>query len=194
MTVSYTHLDVYKRQHPGAGIRHRAAGPRDGGSAGAGDLPAVCRRSRRRHPAERVCTVMEAFLYELSKSAQGNMTFEEVLLLISAGAVSMYGRRKWKTLPFLYSIFLIVYITLLRRSPGYREEIQLYLQLWANAGTLAGNVWNVLLYLPLSLIHISHRCCVHPHLHRAPRGFGSRRLYPGWHYNPGTSQRHRYGD
>ena len=134
------------RPHPGAGIRHRAAGPRDGGSAGAGDLPAVCRRSRRRHPAERVCTVMEAFLYELSKSVQGNMTFEEVLLLISAGAVSMYGRRKWKTLPFLYSIFLIVYITLLRRSPGYREEIQLYLQLWANAGTLAGNVWNVLLY------------------------------------------------
>ena len=77
---------------------------------------------------------MEAFLYELSKSAQGNMTFEEVLLLISAGAVSMYGRRKWKMLPFLYSIFLIVYITLLRRSPGYREEIQLHLQLWANAG------------------------------------------------------------
>lgn len=26
---------------------------------------------------------------------------------------------------------------------------QLHLQLWANAGTLAGNVWNVLLYLPL---------------------------------------------
>ncbi len=91
---------------------------------------------------------MEAFLYELSKSVQGNLTFEEVLLLISAGAVSMYGRRKWKTLPFLYSIFLIVYITLLRRSPGYQEEIQLHLQLWANAGTLAGNVWNVLLYLP----------------------------------------------
>ena len=94
---------------------------------------------------------MEAFLYELSKSAQGKLTFEEVLLLISAGAVSMYGRRKWKTLPFLYSIFLIVYITLLRRSPGYREEIQLHLQLWANAGTLAGNVWNVLLYLPFGL-------------------------------------------
>lgn len=34
---------------------------------------------------------MEAYLYELSKSVQGNLTFEEVLLLISAGVVSVYG-------------------------------------------------------------------------------------------------------
>lgn len=91
---------------------------------------------------------MKDFLYELSKSVQGNLTITEVILLIGAGAISLYGRRKYKVLPFLYGVFLIVYITLLRRMPGYREEIRFQLQLWNSAGILAGNVWNVLLYFP----------------------------------------------
>ena len=47
-----------------------------------------------------------------------------------------------------YCVFLILYITLLRRAPGYNESIRLRLKLWTNAGVWAGNLLNLLLYIP----------------------------------------------
>lgn len=46
-------------------------------------------------------------------------------------------------------MFLILYITLLRRAPGYNESIRLHLKLWPNAGVLAGDFLNLILYVPL---------------------------------------------
>lgn len=48
-----------------------------------------------------------------------------------------------------YSVFLILYITLLRRAPGYDENIRLTLKLLPNAGLWAGNLLNLVLYIPL---------------------------------------------
>ena len=39
-----------------------------------------------------------------------------------------------------YGVFLILYITLLRREPGYNENIRLYLKLWPDADVWAGNL------------------------------------------------------
>ena len=47
-----------------------------------------------------------------------------------------------------YGVFLILYITLLRREPGYNENIRLYLKLWPDADVWAGNLLNVVLYIP----------------------------------------------
>ena len=48
----------------------------------------------------------------------------------------------------LYCIFLILHITLLRRAPGYNEEVQLRIKLWSNAGVWVGNLLNLILYVP----------------------------------------------
>ena len=40
------------------------------------------------------------------------------------------------------------HITLLRRASGYNESIRLRLKLWPNAGVWAGNLLNLLLYVP----------------------------------------------
>ena len=48
-----------------------------------------------------------------------------------------------------FTIFLILYITLLRRAPGYDESIRWELRLWPSAGIWAGNLLNILLYIPL---------------------------------------------
>ena len=47
-----------------------------------------------------------------------------------------------------YGVFLILYITLLRREPGYNENIRLYLKLWPDADVWDGNLLNVVLYIP----------------------------------------------
>ena len=46
-------------------------------------------------------------------------------------------------------MFLILYIALLRRAPGYNESIRLHLKLWPNAGVWAGDFLNLILYVPL---------------------------------------------
>lgn len=44
--------------------------------------------------------------------------------------------------------FLILYITLLRRAPGYDENIRLHFKFLPNAGIWAGNLLNLALYVP----------------------------------------------
>ena len=51
----------------------------------------------------------------------------------------------------MFSVFLILHITLLRRAPGYDETIKLHLRLWPNAGVWAGNLLNLLLFVPFGL-------------------------------------------
>lgn len=45
-------------------------------------------------------------------------------------------------------MFFVFYITLLRRAPGYNENIRLHLKLWPNADVWAGNLLNLILYVP----------------------------------------------
>ena len=72
------------------------------------------------------------------------------MLLVALGLLAWLNRKDKQWLPVVYSVFLILYITLLRRAPGYNENIRLHLKLWPNAGVWAGNLLNLILYVPFS--------------------------------------------
>lgn len=92
--------------------------------------------------------ILSNLLAQIHYSASLNMSGREaVFLLLLAGLAWMMGRKKPMVL-CAYSIFLILYITLLRRAPGYNEQIHLHLRFWPEAGVWAGNLLNLFLYIP----------------------------------------------
>ena len=92
---------------------------------------------------------MSELFQQLSFSANENLSVGEGIVLLLLAVVVWFNRKRIKPLPALYSIFLILYITLLRRAPGYDENIRLHLKLLPNAGVWAGNLLNLILYIPL---------------------------------------------
>ena len=66
----------------------------------------------------------------------------------ASGTIAWHNRKDKQWLPVVYCVFLILYITLLRRAPGYNESIRLRLKLWPNAGVWAGNLLNLIRYVP----------------------------------------------
>lgn len=78
-----------------------------------------------------------------------NLTVVEAVFLLIL-AVLAYKKRGCA--PVLYCIFLILYITLLRRAPGYNEEVQLRIRLWPNAGVWVGDLLNLILYVPYGVV------------------------------------------
>ena len=60
-----------------------------------------------------------------------------------------YKRKHW--LLSIYSTFLILYITLLRRAPGYNEIAHFQLKLWLNVDIWVGNLLNLALYIPFGV-------------------------------------------
>lgn len=91
---------------------------------------------------------MANLLHQIHYSASLNMTRVEVVFLVILAVFAWIGRKKLSWLPMAYSVFLILHITLLRRAPGYDENLYLTFRLFPNAGILAGNLLNLLLYLP----------------------------------------------
>ena len=92
---------------------------------------------------------MNEILSQIHYSARANLTIGEVICLTAFASIAFYMRKDKQWLPTAYSVFLILYITLLRRAPGYNENIRLHLKLWPNAGVWAGNFLNQILYVPL---------------------------------------------
>lgn len=92
---------------------------------------------------------MAGLLHQIHYSASLNMTPAELVFLALLGILAWSGRRMLSWLPMSYSVFLILYITLLRRAPGYDENIRLTLKFLPNAGLWAGNLLNLVLYIPL---------------------------------------------
>lgn len=92
---------------------------------------------------------MREFVYQIHCSTSANLTVGEGVILIVLGLLAWFNRRDKKWFPTTYSVFLIFYITLLRRAPGYNENIRLHLKLWPNAGVWAGNLLNLILYVPI---------------------------------------------
>ncbi|MDO5300297.1 MAG: VanZ family protein [Clostridia bacterium] len=70
-----------------------------------------------------------------------------ILLTFSAGYI--FFRKNRKRYLFIYSIALIVYTTLLRRTPGILERSARIAQLEFVGFNLSGFLLNVLLFLPL---------------------------------------------
>ena len=87
-------------------------------------------------------------LHQIHYSTSANLTVGECVILIVLGLLAWFNRKDRQWLPTAYSVFLILYITLLRRAPGYNENIRLHLKLWPNAGVWAGNLLNLILYVP----------------------------------------------
>ena len=87
-------------------------------------------------------------LHQIHYSASANLTIGECVILITLGVLAWLNRKEKSWLPTAYSVFLILYITFLRREPGYNENMRLHLKLWPNAGVWAGNFLNLILYIP----------------------------------------------
>lgn len=91
---------------------------------------------------------MPEIIHQIHYSTSANLTAGECVILIALGLLAWLNRKNKSWLPTAYSMFLILYITLLRRAPGYNENIRLNLKLWPNAGVWAGNLLNLSLYVP----------------------------------------------
>lgn len=91
---------------------------------------------------------MKELLSQIHYATSANLSLSEIVLLVLLGTIAWYDRKEHPGLPLVYSVFLILYITLLRRAPGYNESIRLRLKLWPNAGVWAGNLLNLILYIP----------------------------------------------
>lgn len=91
---------------------------------------------------------MRELLHQIHYSTSANLTVPEIAILVALGLLVWLNRKEKSWFPVAYSVFLILYITLLRRAPGYNENIRLHLKLWPNAGVWAGNLLNLILYVP----------------------------------------------
>ena len=91
---------------------------------------------------------MRELLHQIHYSTSANLTVPEIAILVALGLLAWFNRKEKSWLPTVYSVFLILYITLLRRAPGYNENIRMHLKLWPNAGVWAGNLLNLILYIP----------------------------------------------
>ena len=91
---------------------------------------------------------MSAILHQLHKATSANLSIPEIILLLLFASIAWHNRKEHPSLPPLYCVFLILYITLLRRAPGYNESVRLHLKLLPNAGVWAGNLLNLILYVP----------------------------------------------
>ena len=91
---------------------------------------------------------MSAILHQLHKATSANLSIPEIILLLLLAIVAWHNRKDKQWFPPIYCVFLILYITLLRRAPGYNESVRLHLKLLPNAGVWAGNLLNLILYVP----------------------------------------------
>lgn len=91
---------------------------------------------------------MRNLIYQIHYATSANLSIPEIILLLLLAIIAWHNREDHAWLPTPYCVFLILYITLLRRAPGYNESIRLRLKLWPNAGVWAGNLLNLILYMP----------------------------------------------
>lgn len=94
---------------------------------------------------------MKEIIHQLHYATSANLSLPEIILLSLLAIVAWHNRKGHPWFPSLYCVFLILYITLLRRAPGYNESIRLRLKLWPNAGVWAGNLLNLILYVPYGM-------------------------------------------
>lgn len=90
---------------------------------------------------------MTEFFDAVYIAISGNISFLEAMTLLLLAGVPYLLSKKYKIASVIYSVFLILYITLFRREQGYNEIIRLNIRL-KNAGVMVGNLLNLLLYIP----------------------------------------------
>ena len=92
---------------------------------------------------------MTGLLQGLREGIGGNLSALEAVALLVLVVLAWLTRKRFPILPVVYSVFLVLYITLLRRAPGYDEEIRWHLAFWSGVGLWAGNLLNLALFVPL---------------------------------------------
>lgn len=92
---------------------------------------------------------MTGFLQGLREGISGNLSALEAAALLVLAVLAWLARKQFPMIPAIYSVFLVLYITLLRRAPGYDEEIRWHLAFWSVVGLWAGNLLNLALFVPL---------------------------------------------
>lgn len=85
---------------------------------------------------------------ELAYRISANLSRLEMVCLSTLALMVWLSGRKHPMIPVVFSIFLILHITLLRRTPGYDETIKIHLRLLPNVDVWAGNLLNLLLFVP----------------------------------------------
>ena len=91
---------------------------------------------------------MRELLSQIHYAISANLSLSGIILLALLGTIAWHNRKEHPSLPPVYCVFLILNITLLRRALGYNESVCLHLKLWPNAGVWAGNLLNLILYMP----------------------------------------------
>lgn len=91
---------------------------------------------------------------QIQRCLRDNLSLRELVLLLAviAAAVPLVRRRPSAPWGELYSIFFIVYITLLRREPIARRQIVLYPAITRQEPDWIGYLLNTLLYLPFGAV------------------------------------------
>ena len=92
---------------------------------------------------------MWKIIQQLCENIRGNLTVYEAVVLMMTALGSWRCHGKNRVIPVGYSIFLILYITLLRRAPEYNEAIRYHISFLPDVKVWAGNLLNVILYVPL---------------------------------------------
>ena len=67
---------------------------------------------------------MWKIIQQLCEDIRGNLTVYEAVVLMMTALGSLRCHDKSRVIPVGYSMLLILYITLLRRTPEYNEEIR----------------------------------------------------------------------
>ena len=80
-----------------------------------------------------------------------NLTVCEAIFLLFAAFIIYKYRKERIWLFTAYYDFVILYITLLHRQPVYERTLKLEIDLLPSDGGWAGNLLNLLLYIPLGL-------------------------------------------
>ena len=63
---------------------------------------------------------MTGFLQGLREGISGNLSALEAAALLVLAVLAWLARKQFRMLPAIYSMFLVLYITLLRRAPRLR--------------------------------------------------------------------------
>ena len=94
---------------------------------------------------------VSCFLYSIHYNFTRNLSCREAVCLFILAVLVWILRKRGSWLAVAYSVFLIAYITLIRRAPEATGILLLQLRSWRNPGELASALLNMLLYLPLGV-------------------------------------------
>ena len=97
----------------------------------------------------RIVIALQEFLHQIQYSISLNLSEKEMIFGVGLGIIAWLGGRRKPHIRSCYCIFLILYIALLRRTPIHHESIRWRLQFGVNTKSWAGNLLNILLYIPL---------------------------------------------